>query len=249
MPDSPVDLFSVWLLGLALGLTACTVTCLPFMATWTLGRGGKLRDNLVDTLLFLSGRLTAYSALGAIAGASGGWLLATLASGIGNFVIGVASLGAAVWLAVARDASGTGGCALRRRGAGASPFLLGVSLTLIPCLPLATLLASCAAAGSGLQGGVHGAVFGLGALISPMLVLIPACGGLGRMLREQVGWIVPWLRYCAAAVLLLLGARRLLLVDLSVALGMSLIALLWLLLLEHRRTMRAARVIVLRQLA
>lgn len=249
MPEAPVDLFSVWLLGLALGLTACTVTCLPFMATWTLGRGGKLRDNLVDTLLFLSGRLSAYTALGAIAGASGAWLLATLASGIGNFVIGVASLVAAVWLAAARDAGGPGACSLRRRGEGASPFLLGVSLTLIPCLPLATLLASCAAAGSAVQGGVHGAVFGLGALVSPMLVLIPACGGLGRVLREQAGWIVPWLRYGAAAVLLLLGARRLLLVDLSLALGLSLVALLCLLLLERRRTRRARRLVMLRQLA
>jgi thiol:disulfide interchange protein DsbD len=82
-----------------------------------------------------------------------------------------------------------------------------------------------------------------------MLVLIPACGGLGRVLREQVGWIVPWLRYGAATVLLLLGARRLLLIDLSLALGLSLIALLWLLLLERRRTMRTARVMLLKQLA
>ena len=33
-------LFAVWLLGVSLGLTACTVTCLPFMGTGVLGRGG-----------------------------------------------------------------------------------------------------------------------------------------------------------------------------------------------------------------
>ncbi len=32
--------FSVWLLGVSMGLTACTVTCLPFMGTWVLGHGG-----------------------------------------------------------------------------------------------------------------------------------------------------------------------------------------------------------------
>jgi len=48
---------------------------------------------------------------------------------------------------------------------------------------------------------------------------------------------------------LLLGARRLLLVDLSLALGLSLVALLWLLLLERRRTRRARRLVMLRQLA
>lgn len=25
---------TVWLLGVSMGLTACTVTCLPFMGTW-----------------------------------------------------------------------------------------------------------------------------------------------------------------------------------------------------------------------
>jgi len=32
-----VTLATVWFLGVSMGLTACTVTCLPFMGTWALG--------------------------------------------------------------------------------------------------------------------------------------------------------------------------------------------------------------------
>jgi hypothetical protein len=37
----PIGFFAAWALGLTMGLTACTVSCLPFMGTWVLGRGGS----------------------------------------------------------------------------------------------------------------------------------------------------------------------------------------------------------------
>lgn len=67
-------LFAIWLLGVSLGLTACTVTCLPFMGTWVLGRGGSQTQALYDTGMFVTGRIIAYTLLGAIAGGAGVWL-------------------------------------------------------------------------------------------------------------------------------------------------------------------------------
>ncbi|MFA5371961.1 MAG: sulfite exporter TauE/SafE family protein, partial [Sideroxydans sp.] len=67
-------LFTVWLLGVSLGLTACTVTCLPFMGTWVLGRGGTQLQVWRDTGLFAAGRILAYTLLGAVAAAAGTWL-------------------------------------------------------------------------------------------------------------------------------------------------------------------------------
>ena len=64
-------LFSIWLLGVSLGLTACTATCLPFMGTWILGRGGSQMQALRDTALFVSGRIVAYGLLGGLAGGAG----------------------------------------------------------------------------------------------------------------------------------------------------------------------------------
>lgn len=254
MVEAPVSFGSVWLLGVALGLTACTVSCLPFMGSWALARQGGMRVILFDTLAFLSGRLLAYVALGALAGALGAWLVVVLSAGVGNVVIGLASLLGAAWLLWPRAAGlGGGRCESVAGWARGSPFLIGVSLTLIPCTPLTTLLATCAAGDSALTGAAYGASFGAGTLVTPMLVLIPACGRFGQSLRAQRDWLVPWVRSFAALVLLALGLHRLSLFDPSLAWGfIAIFALLqfWVRIrIRQQRYRSGHRVIPLRQIS
>lgn len=203
-----VTLFGVWLLGLSMGLTACTVTCLPFMGAWVLGRGGGNRAALRDTGVFLLGRVTAYSLLGGLAGALGAWLTQTLSGGVGNLFVGVASIIAGVWLLL--PARRNGSCSAARNGAGTPPFLLGFSLSLTPCAPLASLLAACALSGGAWPGIGYGLSFGLGAALTPLLVIVPLLGIFGQTLREGRQWLGRWLRWGAAAVLVAIGVRRLL---------------------------------------
>ncbi|NTV95489.1 MAG: sulfite exporter TauE/SafE family protein, partial [Thiobacillus sp.] len=88
MPE-PAGVASAWLLGLTLGLTACTVTCLPYMGAWMLAR--ERATALADTIAFLAGRVAAYALMGLAAGLAGAWLTAMLASGISHVAVGVAS--------------------------------------------------------------------------------------------------------------------------------------------------------------
>jgi sulfite exporter TauE/SafE len=203
-------LFTVWLLGASLGLTACTATCLPFMGTWVLGRGGSQMQALRDTALFVSGRILAYILLGALAAGAGAWLAQVMRGGIGNFIIGAASIAAGLWLL--RPASAHAPCDAARNAGGTPPLLLGFSLSLTPCAPLASLLAVCAAAGSVKLGMASGAMFGLGAALTPLLILLPLIGLLGKSLRENRDWLTRWIRWGAAAVLIVLGLRRIFLV-------------------------------------
>lgn len=227
-PETEVSAFSVFLLGLSLGLTACAVTCMPFIGTWVLGRAESMKGAFRDTASFLGGRLVAYACLGGIAGAMGEWFVKELAGGTGNAAIGLAAIFSAGWLAWPTTASRT--CGFRNRLNGLSPFLLGVALTLIPCAPLATLLATSAAGGSVERGTFLGLVFGLGALMTPMLVLIPMLANFGRHLRHGRGWIVPWIRGAAAITLLILGKNRLDSLDkgfFPVLLALFVLVLLW----------------------
>jgi sulfite exporter TauE/SafE len=205
----PTSLLAVWLLGVSLGLTACTATCLPFMGTWVLGRGGSQLQVLRDTALFVSGRICAYTLLGAVAASAGTWLAQVMRGGTGNFVIGAASISAGIWLLHSSRVHAP--CSAARNKDISPPFVLGFSLSLTPCAPLASLLAVCAAAGSIRWGMASGVAFGLGAALTPLLILLPLISLLGKNLRENREWITLWIRWGAAAVLVALGLRRILL--------------------------------------
>lgn len=203
-----VTFFSIWLLGVSMGLTACTVTCLPFMSSWVLGRGGPQALVWRDAGLFISGRIAAYSMLGGLAGGAGLWLGQMLKSGAGHALIGGASIAAGLWLLRARPHVP---CGVARAAGGSPPFMLGFALSLTPCAPLASLLALCAAAGSIGHGLSNGLAFGLGAALTPLLVLLPLVGALGKSLRDNRAWLTRWMRYGAALVLIAIGIRRILL--------------------------------------
>ena len=206
LPDPQVSAFSVYLLGLSLGLTACAVTCLPFIGTLALGKAEGRRSGIRDTAFFLGGRLISYAVLGALAGALGAWFVRELAAGAGNLVIGLSGFFAAAWLVWPIESRH--GCRPARRFAGLSPLLLGIGLTLIPCAPLATLLAAAAAGGSPIQGAYCGLLFGLGTLMTPMLILIPSVASLGRALWVERAWLLQWLRGGASLVLATLAYQR-----------------------------------------
>ncbi len=216
-----VTLATVWLLGVSMGLTACTVTCLPFMGTWALGRASGQREAFLHTGVFLAGRVTTYTLLAALAGAMGLGLAQALGGTWGNGIIGAASIVAGLWL-LAKPVRKACNAVLpaptfapvhiyRRKADTLPPLFLGAALSLTPCTPLASLLALAANAGSAIEGASFGLAFGLGAAMTPILVLVPLAGRLGRELRSGRAWLSRWLLWSAAAVLIVLGVRRVLL--------------------------------------
>lgn len=214
-----VTLATVWLLGVSMGLTACTVTCLPFIGTWALGRASSQREALLHTGVFLAGRIVTYTLLAALAGMAGLGLAQALGGAWGNAIIGSASILAGLWL-LAKPAGKRCGAVPpaptfapvrihRHKADSLPPLFLGAALSLTPCTPLASLLALAAQAGSAAQGATYGLAFGLGAAMTPILVLAPLAGRLGRELRAGRAWLSRWLLWSAAAVLIVLGLRRL----------------------------------------
>jgi thiol:disulfide interchange protein DsbD len=208
LPELQTSLGTVFLLGVSLGLTACAATCLPFIGTLVLGKAQGRRAGMIDATLFLSGRLIAYTALGTLAGAFGVWFVKNLADGSGNIAIGLVSILSAFWLIFGRNEAAHQTCRSTQAGTALSPMAMGVALTLIPCAPLTTLLATAAAGDSAWHGGMMGLVFGLGAMFTPMLVLIPATASIAERLRIDQPWIAGMLRYLAATVLVAIGIRR-----------------------------------------
>lgn len=203
----PVTLAAALAVGLSVGLTACTVSCLPFMGSWVFGRADGGRAGLRDAGAFLAGRVAGYGALGAAAGLAGEALLATIEGGAGHLWIGLAALAAAGLLLLPPK---PGRCATASL-TSLPPVALGAALALVPCAPLATLVAAAAASGDAARGGSLGLAFGLGAAVTPLLAVLPALGALGRSLRREQPWLGRWLRLGAGLSLLAITGRELLL--------------------------------------
>ncbi|MCI4410948.1 MAG: sulfite exporter TauE/SafE family protein [Thiotrichales bacterium] len=205
--EAGVSLVSVWLLGASLGLTACTITCLPFMSSWVIARAGIQRSIMwLDASLFVAGRILAYTLLALTAAVAGQWLETSLGSGVGNLLIALAAFSAAIWLLLP---SRGGRCGIANASVGTPPFWLGFSLSFVPCAPLATLLALAAQAGVWWQGAGYGLAFGLGAALTPVLLILPLLHAFSQKLRAQQNWLPIAMRWLAAFVLVLLGLRRL----------------------------------------
>lgn len=205
-PDT-VGLAGVFLLGVSVGLTACAVSCLPFIGTWAFARAQGGWAGIEDLAAFLAGRLAGYGMLGGAAGLAGEALARALNGPSGHIAIGSAAIIAG--LALAWKGRDHGPC--RAAKANLPPFAMGAALSLTPCAPLGSLLAAAALGGSVPNGAAMGLVFGLGAAVTPLIVAMPLLGLFGRGISARPG-LERWLRLGGAAVLISLGVRRLMLV-------------------------------------
>lgn len=195
---------SALLAGLSVGMTTCALGCLPYLGAWAFGRAGGASEGARHAAAFMAGRWISYALLGAAAGAAGEALRAAL-SGRGAWILGAASIVAGLALLWPRGSAACKGL----RKPGLPPLLLGLSMALTPCAPLASLLAACAASGSAAAGASLGAAFGLGAALTPAVLFAPALGGLGARIVQERAWMSAGLRFGGAAVLVWLGLARL----------------------------------------
>ena len=200
--------FYVFVLGLSVGLTACTVTCLPFLGTWALSRGQGANAGYVDTAAFALGKITAYAALGTMAGFMGDALVQILNGGLGHWLIGGAAILAGLWLVFSSNRRLIP-CRQAKHGQHLSPFVLGFALGFTPCPPLAALVGACAVLGSASMGLFYGAVFGLGAAITPLFLVIPLLAKFGYELQAGRPWLEKWLYRIGGGVLVAIGLGRL----------------------------------------
>jgi sulfite exporter TauE/SafE len=139
----------------------------------------------VGPLLFVGGKLAAYSLLGLLAGWIGATLIGTGLVGRTTAVVSVAGgilmLAAILLTRVRFFKSGGAGLSVflartAHRFGTRAPLILGISAALLPCGLLYAMVARSAAAGSAVQGMTLMQAFGLGTT--------PALLGLGILLRS-----------------------------------------------------------------
>jgi sulfite exporter TauE/SafE len=219
-PGGADPLAAALVLGVVYGLTFCTLTCSPFIAAYVVGADRGTRRAVWLSVVFNAGRVGTYGALGLAVGVVGAAFLEEAAfARWGALAFGAVVVGIGGYLAVRsrpracacpREAGLVSRIAARLRpGEGASregyAALMGLLIGLVPCPPLIALLLYSAAYGSAAMGLGLGLAFGVGTMLSPMLVVAAAAGWF----TDRIARDAPFARFgmsrVAGVVLIALG--------------------------------------------
>lgn len=200
-------------IGFSFGIIGpCFLTCAPVLITYIVGSKRDWPDILRDILTFLTGRLSAYVLLGALAGFSGVILRNFTSSVVSSFfqpLAGAVTILFAIIILINRNKEECF-CADKRNkffnygGIFVFGFLIGVS----PCAPLLALLFDIGLMSkSVLDGALYAFSFGLGTFASGLLTVGIMAGLLARIpaviIKSSTANIV--FRVLCSVLLLLLG--------------------------------------------
>ncbi len=198
------------------------MTCSPFIASYIIGSDRGTRRGIWLSLIFNGGRVLTYGALGLAVGLAGGAFLVEGAfARWGALAFGVAVAGIGLWIAIRRRPT-KGGCSCPaeaswtrrllhrlepREGDGGelSATAMGLLIGLVPCPPLIALLVFSAAVGSAGTGLALGLLFGIGTLISPIIIIAGFAGWFSERIAKEAPLLRPGVMRVAGLMLIVLG--------------------------------------------
>ena len=213
---------SALLLGIIYGATFCTLTCSPIIASYIIGSDRGTRRGIWLSVIFNSGRVITYGLLGLAVGLAGGaFLLEGTFALWGAIFFGVALALIGFWIAIRRR-PGSLGCGCTREaswieriwhriepregdGGEMSAASMGFLIGLVPCPPLIALLVFSATVGAAGTGLVLGLLFGIGTVISPIIIIAGAAGWVSDRIAREAPVMRFGIRRVAGLMLVALG--------------------------------------------
>jgi len=192
---------NLFLTGLALGWGPCLSFCAPILAPYIAGSQNNWLGGLKLSLAFSVARIAPYVILSLVSASVGQYLVsrfyqtqaATAINGVAGLFICllgvIVLLGRAGHFSFCKAGKKIGGQGLKEM------ILLGTLVGFAPCAPLLGVLTYIAFnAGNLLQAATFGLVFGLGTIISPVILLGLAAGAIPQFLirRPNLYKIFTW---------------------------------------------------------
>ncbi len=194
------DLIALFTLGMISGFSVCSLSCLSYLGPYLFCTGRGFGEGIKSTLSYLGGKTLIYSLLGATAAFSKSLLLGPMAT-TGKTVMGLSLILIALLVPFLQsDKCRTGPRRISLLG-------LGVSTSLIPCPIFAGVLVMAAEQSSMWNGAFCGLSFGLGLMISPLLI---AGGGISFItirMKTEISRAMPYLKATAMLIMAASGLR------------------------------------------
>ncbi|MFN3395629.1 MAG: cytochrome c biogenesis CcdA family protein [Thermodesulfovibrionales bacterium] len=198
------DAVGLFLLGLLYGATVCSLTCLPYIGPYLLSTGSGFADGVKSSLLFLSGKLICYVFIGGLSAYLGNVLMLDKSTPA-KWIMGVTIIvfGLSIPFVSKRE------CCNKRQvmSKKISLFLVGVLTSLIPCPPLFTMFLLAAKNGSLSVGVSYGLIYGLGLIISPLIIAGGGISVISKTIKTEIKGFVPYLQGISVAMIVVMGIK------------------------------------------
>ncbi len=196
------DAFSLVALGLVYGATVCSLTCLPYFGPYLMGVGNGFGDGIAASLFFTLGKLCCYTALGGIAAVFGQVFTFSHSH---NVIMGITLLCVALTMPLVTR----GGCRKRCQviGKRGSLFVLGIVSSLVPCPPLVAIFLLAANKGMVISGMSYGFFYGLGLMLSPMLIVGGGFAMISATIKMEAKRFVPYMQGLAMLIMIVMAAN------------------------------------------
>jgi len=181
---------SLFLIGLSYGATACMLSCMPFLSPILLANSRSIKHAMGVVLPFSIGRVISYILMAMLASVS----MLQVKNIIDNPTISQTILGSATMIIAivmfyrsykesASHCSST--TPTTSKTTIASYFTMGLAISLNPCAPIMTLIATAANSSSINNAAFMGLSFGLGAISASLLFYGFLISSIAREIIEQ----------------------------------------------------------------
>ena len=206
-----ISLFSLFLIGLSSGATACMLSCMPFLTPLLMTHSKNMKQATQIVLPFSLGRIFSYTLIAMAASMSSAFVKNILDDNtLFQLLLGTVTMFMGIFLLLRILGN-------RAKHCHASPchsqnvkgtlgiFGIGVLVSLNPCAPIVTLIALSANTTVWSSAACYGLSFGLGAVLVPFILYTFIVGTIVQGLIEQFRKYVKWIEVFAAGLLIVTG--------------------------------------------
>ncbi len=196
--------------GLFTGSTYCLAGCAPFISTYIMGTSNGTGDGLRSYILFTTGRIITYGVIGILTGYMGR-ILDMKGPGL-PFLSGFFFIISGLILCL-RDSQGSKVCSAKfnkfckgfsYRGS-IHLFLAGIILSIVPCPPLIAVMTGSLQYHSVLKGSIVMLLFGLGTMLSPLVLIAGAAGFISKKIKESAPRNNLFFQRIAGVIIMIMG--------------------------------------------
>lgn len=202
--------FSLFLIGLSYGATACMFSCMPFLAPLLISNSAKGVSSLKIVLPFSLGRVVTYIFISLIASSSSLLIKSILDDNtIFQLLLGIFTIFVGIGLfytTLIVDTKCKSKVSTSKKTKGIIEiFGIGALVSLTPCVPVLTLITISVNTTTYLFSFLNGLLFGLGAVLIPFIFYTLIIGRIFQGLVEQFKEYTKYIQLFASLLLIFVG--------------------------------------------